>query len=225
MVVTRYRAALITLLAAPLLVPSAKARQSTPAASPVMVDPAECQVAPRPIEDFDALLDSPTGAMIALLRGTPIATPFVPAGSVLADPAVVAAVNATLRELAGCVNTGDFRRFAALFTDEAFLRFFAGDADDVEPEDRADSLAELASPVPVPPDEQAAFQPFAAVLMLPDGRVAAFTPDQIGEEPTIFVEVDGRYLIDSVPIVRFTFNPDATPTGCSAAAPRGNWHS
>jgi ketosteroid isomerase-like protein len=160
----------------------AAVQDGTPAASPATVDPAECRVAPRPIEDFVAVMGTP-GAVESQLLGTPVATPVLPSGGVPADPATVNAVTATVRELAACINANDLRRVSALWTDELVGRFFGG-------LDERGVAALAATPTPLAADLRAPTVAVRDVRVLPDGRVVA----TVGDARFVFVKVGGRYL-------------------------------
>lgn len=185
---------------------------TSPVATPAPVDPAECRMAPRPADDVAALAGAPPGfhltAMRSMMLGTPIASPTPPAGGVPADPAVVTAVTATLRELAACINAGDLQRAASLFTDRAFLWVFRGAEEDLSQEEIAEYLASIATPTPLPPDRRASLTGDVDVQVLTDGRIVAVSQGFGGEAVAFFAEENGRYLIDT----GFALPPAATPT-------------
>ncbi|MDP9364352.1 MAG: hypothetical protein M3Q10_09055 [Chloroflexota bacterium] len=126
--------------------------------------------------------------------------PQVPVDGVPADPTIIEAVTATIEEEVACLNSGDFLRAVALWTDE-LLRKELGGLDEA-------ILAQLATPASVPPENRATTVSVDNVRVLNDGRVTAVT--QIGdtEAAMVFVKSDGRYLIaDNIEL------PDAgTPT-------------
>ncbi|CAA9570119.1 MAG: hypothetical protein AVDCRST_MAG59-3405 [uncultured Thermomicrobiales bacterium] len=158
------------------------AQEATPMGSAAPPDAAECRVAPRPIEDFRALLGTP-------VPPTP-ETFAAPAGDP-ADPAVVEGVLATVRELLACHNAGDFQRQAALYTDAGFVEDFRGLAED--------DVAAIATPSPgfLPPLRLVTVRD---VVVLDDGRVGAvvvtFTSEVERDDYLFLVEQDGRYLVD-----------------------------
>jgi len=97
--------------------PAVIAQDATPAAGEV-IDPAECQVEPRTIEELQQLV----GTANEGTEATPGATQ---AGSMQgedADEATVQAVTQTYRELVACLNGGQFLRVYALYTDDYLRR-------------------------------------------------------------------------------------------------------
>ena len=100
--------------------PAVTAQDATPAAGEV-VDPAECQVEPRAIEEIEQLVGTagegeeatPGAAQAGLMQGEE------------ADEATVQAVTQTYRELVACLNAGEFLRVYALYTDDYLRRTLA----------------------------------------------------------------------------------------------------
>lgn len=171
---------------------------ATPAAPP----PSACRVAPRAAADLVGL----AGALPAKRGARPNATPIaLPAGEP-ADEAVVAAVTATIGEYHACINAGDPRRGFALFTDAGLrrsaLRFGRSTA----------GGAAAPAPAPLPDGERFFPRRVRDVRLLPDGRIAAvvvtsnqpleaqgtFDDEFLQAATFLFVEIDGRYLIDDV---------------------------
>ena len=169
-----------------VLAPAAAAQEATPAGLPVTPDPAECMVAPRPLEDFAALIGTPVPAPLENFerpRGEP------------ADPETTAAVTATVRELVACFNAGDWPRAAALYTDAGFAEDFAR----TTVED-LDVLA--ATPQAIPEMGRVALITVRDIETLPDDRVGAVV--MVGAEGTddtvyflYFAQENGRWLVDS----------------------------
>lgn len=148
--------------------------------------PRDCTVAPRPVEDFAVPAGTPTprqgsaGVDEAALPGTP------------ADPATVEAITAVAREFTACLNAGDYRRLAALMTDDAFsgwlLEDGIADADEV--------IARLlTTPTPPPANEQIAVD-VRGVRLLPDGRVGAVVDWCSEANFDIYERVGDRWLVD-----------------------------
>jgi len=194
----------IGLLAIPLALYGAvpTPAQGSEAATPTRtVSAADCQVDPRPPEDFDAIADATPGSFAQLLEGTPAATVVVPTDSVSAEPEVVEAVTAAIEQIVACTATGDIARFSALWTDDYFRRSLGGASSSAELSTiLALTPVAVAEPVPLPVVE--------AVGILPDGRVAVETRNQNGRGLSIFVESDGRYLLDdSSPLEEGTPTP------------------
>lgn len=174
------------------------AQDATPASGRIVPAPEECRVAPPPADKLQALSGTPapvTGTVPAIERGTP--APFsLPPGSP-ADPATVAGVTATIRELVACLNAGDNLRRLGLYSDAFISRQFGrrpinGRAYDA-----------LATPHPLPPDKQRAIRAIADVRVLADGRVGALVVLEDPRRPHpelrryyILVKVGDRWLID-----------------------------
>jgi hypothetical protein len=187
------------LLAATLLTPAT--RLVTPPAPPAAVPAAACTVAPRTAGAVAEIVATADRAKATPLPSTAAYTQ--PAG-VPADAATVAGVTATVRQLAACVNAGDFMRFLALFTDDALRRYAADLALPLKADDPR------ITPDPSTND-RVAVEGVADVLVLPDGRVsalvklpnltAASSPAADLTLQLIFVHQDDRWLIDElVPI-------------------------
>ena len=175
-----------------------------------VVPPEECQVAPRPAEEVFALLGLAEGAAEAMPAAdrTPVAAP----PWVAADPETAATVEDTTRQWLACINADDNFRIAALMTDEAIVRFFAGGlaADEAEEGARANLAG---TPVPRTAEEHVRLVAVTDVSRLEDGRVAAMAlinepviPPR-GQETLllIFDDAEGRLLIDD--IVQFSVVP------------------
>ena len=105
-------------------VPASVAAQATPDAGKERAVPAEdCQVEPRSSDELFALIGLAEGAEAA----TPAARTPVPAPPwIAADKETAAAAEATAHEWVACINADDNLRLAALMTDAALTRFFAG---------------------------------------------------------------------------------------------------
>lgn len=164
---------------------SASSQDATP--SPVMM--AECLVEPRPFADFAAVAEAPPGELKSRALGTPVATPApLPPGRP-ADSAIVAAVTATMQDVIACGNAGDQLRVYALYSEDYLRRMLGGI--EIDPDEVA-----RATPMPVPPDRQVALVAIADVQTLADGRVSAVVRTTDSFALILFVEADGRYLID-----------------------------
>ena len=176
----------------PGLTLSVAAQDATPVgmATP---NPRECRIPPRTIESLAALLDAPeqTGDAAPVDSEATEGEP--------ADAETVARVTETVRELFACQNDNDFLRVFAFFTDDYLRRSFAAAGTTQEDLD----FFAVATGALAPEERQAVA--VRAVRVLPDGRVRALV---VGRNPaadppefadfTIFVEQDGRYLIDDV---------------------------
>lgn len=101
------------------------AQESTPTASGTSCE----AVSPRDPADFDAVAATPTDGDAGNQNvATPEATPFaMPEGETASDEDV-AQITGVYGTLVDCLNTGDFLRIAALYTDDYLLRNFSPEA-------------------------------------------------------------------------------------------------
>jgi len=183
------------------------AQEATPVAALVTPDPAACQVAPRPAESLAAFIGTPLAGAAKPVGAAP--TPFVPPTGAAADAATVAGVTATAEALFACYNANDLARVVALFTDDYLRRSFAAEGV------TAEALRLFAAtPAARPAAEREAIS-VREVRLLPDGRVGALLVGRnpAGDPPdfadfTVFVERDGRFLIDDVVLL----TPEAVAT-------------
>ena len=191
--------ALIALVFA-TIAPSATAQDATPVGN--VPGPEECRVAPRPAA---MLAGTPSIELVELearLDATPVPADTLPTGEP-ADRATVDGIDATVRELVACVHAADRDRLLSLFSDDfraiqliefGLLEVYA--------------LEEVPIGTPVAEEERMPVPPVGDVRMLDDGRVGAIVgdpEDEAAEEPllfVVFVEAEGRWLIDEVvPVV------------------------
>jgi plastocyanin len=107
--------------------PAVIAQDATPAAGEV-VDPAECQVEPRTVEELQQLV----GTASEGAEATPGAAQAGSMEGEDADEATVQAVNQTYREVVACLNAGEFLRVYALYTDDYLRRTLANSGIDLE---------------------------------------------------------------------------------------------
>ena len=190
-------------------VPASVAAQATPDAGQDRRVPAEdCQVEPRSGDELFALLGLAEGAEAAApVERTPVpAPPWVGA-----DKETAEAAEATAREWLACINADDNLRLAALMSDAALTRFFAGvQATDAIEEARA---ALAGTPEPRAEEARAQIVTVSDVSRLDDGRIAALV---VIKEPAarpsgqeslllIFTPADDRMLIDD--IIQFSIAP------------------
>lgn len=195
-----------TLAPAPTSVLAGTTAPTAPLAAPPTqgsVDPSECRAEPRPVEEILVPLATPRAARVA--EATPSAgasgirlPPELPEGPPV-DPATATAVHAVWREFWACVNADDLRRQAALLSDDG-VRHWVGTEGSV-----ALFAAELVSTQPLPPDDRERVWPLAALRMLPGGRVGGLVdpgggaaPEYAGKNHVIFVQEDGRWLINDI---------------------------
>lgn len=188
------------LLGMVMLIPSsARAQDATPAVR--IGEPAPgwaCTIEPRPTSFFEQSVGTPTSTAATPGAETPEAFQM-PEGEP-ADQETINAVFNTLQQLAGCLNAGEFLRYAALFTDDYWRGEFAQFGPITE-----EDLAFLgATPQALPEQVQAAMLGIVDVRMLEDGRVAGLFDvyDPFAEPPGParfyweFVQQDGVWLID-----------------------------
>ena len=195
----RFFALWCALLAFTVFAPVASAQDATPANNLVTPDPAGCLVEPRTIEALTGFLATPSA-----VEATPqqaMATPetFVAPVGEPADAETVAGVTATAHELFACYNANAYLQVFGLFTDEYLARSFAEEGMTEE------ALGYFSMPADVRPPEERESVGVQEVQVLADGRVGAFLEvrnpeagDATFMDYTIFVEQDGRYVIDDV---------------------------
>ncbi|HEX5991546.1 MAG TPA: cupredoxin domain-containing protein [Thermomicrobiales bacterium] len=173
--------------------PAAIAQDATPAAGEV-IDPAECQVEPRAIEQIEQLM----GTAGEEAEATPAAAQAGSMEGEEADEATVQAVTQTYRELVACLNAGEFLRIYALYTDN-YLRRTLNDGG-------IDLQQIQATPAP-DRQEMTALVGVSDVRQLAGGRVAARVETTSSPEGTasiiqaILEPVDDRLLIADETVV------------------------
>lgn len=184
---------LAPLLAALLLTSlSAVAREGTPGAFPVTSDPAECRTTLPTAAEIDALASggfaSPTAAEDARRRD--LRGPSEPAP---AD--AVAGVEATASEFAACLGAGDDARLFGLYSDDLMAGIGV----------TSDQLDDQI--FPLPDGQRTALLAVIEPRIFADGRVGAIVviADPRVYSPAVpeflvFVEQDGRWLIDDLPV-------------------------
>ncbi len=173
--------------------PAVIAQDATPAAGEV-VDPAECQVEPRTVEEIEQLI----GTAGEATEATPGAAQAGSMEGEDADEATVQAVTQTYRELVACLNAGEFLRIYALYTDDYLRRTLA---------DSGMDLQQLqATPAP-DQRETTALVGVSEVRQLAGGHVTARVETTSSPEGTVSViqgvlePVDDRYLIADETVV------------------------
>jgi hypothetical protein len=170
----------------------AAAQDATPSDAFVTPDPAECQVAPRTVDELGAFLATPSaGAAVASPEALPAGEP--------ADDATTAAVTATIREITACANANAFLRMFALYSDAYLARSMA--SEDLNP----DALALFATPIAPQAADARISIAIEAITTLPDGRasvvVTSRSPLGGNTESTstyVLVKQDGRWLVDDI---------------------------
>jgi hypothetical protein len=173
--------------------PAVTAQNATPAAGEV-IDPAECQVEPRAIEEIEQLV----GTASEEADATPDAAQAGAMEGEDADEATVQAVTQTYRELVACLNAGEFLRVYALYTDDYLRRTLSESG--IDPEQMQ------ATPAP-DRKEMTALAGVSDVRQLAGGRVAArvetiSVPDGVSSGIQAVLEpVDDRLLIADETVV------------------------
>jgi plastocyanin len=169
------------------------AQDATPAAGEV-IDPAECQVEPRPIEEIEQLI----GTASEEADATPDAAQAGSMEGEDADEATVQAVTQTYRELVACLNAGEFLRIYALYTDDYLRRTLA---------DSGMDLQQLqATPAP-DRQETTALVGVSEVRQLAGGRVTVRVETTSSPEGTasavqsVLEQVEDRFLIADETVV------------------------
>jgi plastocyanin len=168
--------------------------QDAPPAAGEVIDPAECQVEPRPIEEIEQLV----GTASEEADATPDAAQAGSMEGEDADEATVQAVTQTYRELVACLNAGEFLRIYALYTDDYLRRTLA---------DSGMDLQQLqATPAP-DRQETTALVGVSEVRQLAGGRVTVRVETTSSPEGTASVvqsvleQVEDRYLIADETVV------------------------
>jgi plastocyanin len=194
--------------------PAVIAQDATPAAGEV-VDPAECQVEPRAIEEIEQLVGT-AGEEAA--DATPDAAQAGAMEGEEADEATVQAVTETYRQLVACLNGGEFLRVYALYTDDYLRRTLA---------DSGMDLQQLQA-TPAPEQREAtALVGVSDVRQLAGGRVAArvettSSPEGVASVVEAVLEpVDDRLLIADETVVDATAATPAAGGEEQAAAATG----
>ena len=173
--------------------PAVIAQNVTPAAGEI-VDPAECQVEPRAIEELEQLVGTASEGADA----TPGAAQAGSMEGEEADEATVQAVTQTYRELVACLNAGEFLRVYTLYTDDYLRRTLA---------DSGMDLAQLQA-TPAPDRKEAtALVSVSDVSQVAAGRVTARVETASSPEGVVSVvhavleQVGDRYLIADETVV------------------------
>ena len=187
--------------------PAVTAQDATPAAGEV-IDPAECQVEPRAVEEIEQLLGTAGEAEEA----TPAAAEAGSMEGEDADEATVQAVTQTYRELVACLNAGEFLRVYALYTDDYLRRTLADSGIDLQ----------QMQATPAPDQQEAtALIGVSEVRQLAGGQVTARVETASSPEGTTSViqgvleQVEDRFLIADETVV----DAAAATPGAAGATP------
>jgi hypothetical protein len=202
------------------LVTAARAAANGSAATPTPDVPAPdaCQVDPRPLATILAGAATPDSSVAADSD-----TPFVWPQGEPASAADVGRITRSFRAFVACGNAGDFARRLAFYSDR-YLREFYGN---LSAADRQSALAAAATPAAaLPVDQRAWIDTIDDVRQLPDGRIGAHV---VVEDPAkhphiqsfvvVYVQEDGRWLIDELHLDTTPTAPPATPEVMPPAGP------
>jgi len=179
------------------------------------IDPAECDVEPRPMEFFQQFATPQPGQSGAVVAASP--AEGLPAGEP-ADEATADGVRATYRELVACLNAGDYLRIYALYTEDYVRRTLAEGGQQIQ--------GLLATPTPGGEQERTRLVDVRDVRVIGDGRVGAivetFDPavGGVAEFAAVLVQSGDRYLIEretTIGAPETAGTPGATPGGENAA--------
>jgi plastocyanin len=186
------------------------AQDATPAAGEV-IDPAECQVEPRTIEEIEQLVGTAGEAEEA----TPGAAQAGSMEGEEADEATIQAVTQTYRELVACLNAGEFLRIYALYTDDYLRRTLADSGMDLQ----------QIQATPAPDQREAtALVGVSDVRQIAGGRVIVRVETTSSPEGTVSVvqgvlePVEDRFLIADETVVDAAA---ATPQAAGATPAAG----
>jgi hypothetical protein len=167
--------------------------------APATPEASACTIAPITIEHLQNL---------AAMGASPVASPAL---DTTPSPADIDGITQTIEESVACTNANQPLRALALFSDRYLAARFSGAG--------ADDLGHLTaavtrSPAPAQPADRLAIVSISAPKTLVDGRVSVIVKtsnsDQEYADVLVFVNVDGRWLIDET-------HP-ATPGGATPAS-------
>ena len=185
------------------------AQDATPAGE--VIDPGQCQVEPRAVEEIEQLVGGTTEGAGA----TPEAAEAGAMEGEAADEATVEAVTATYRELIACLNAGEYLRVYALYTDDYVRRYFA---------ETGQTLEQLQA-TPAPDQQQVnSLVGVSDVRQIEGDRVAARVETATSTvEGTVVIDAvlvreGDRFLIDDETVVEV---PEQGTPGAGDAAAEG----
>jgi len=197
------------------------AQVGTPVADRDAPAPADCRGAPRAYDTFVLLATpGPVSSPPPVPSGAPGG---LPAGEP-ADPATVAGITATIREVLACRNAGDLLRSLALYSDP-FLRPLLAASGPLPPA----AYARFATPQAIGPESWVALLAIHDARLLVDGRAGAVV---VVDDPTaasgpritadflVFVRAGDRWLLDAT-IEGMAIAPAGTPAAGTPAAASG----
>jgi hypothetical protein len=166
--------------------------------------PEECTVAPRTLDELQALYARP--ATPAATSASP--TPASPPTGAPVDAATADAVKSAIREFIACFNAGDFWRQMATYSDryvQVYLQSYLDPATGIS----QDIYDLYATPRPMETEHRTGLIGIDQIVQLPDGRVAAVVTaddpaDDIapGQSLVYLVKNGDRWLIDDFAYVQ-----------------------
>ncbi|MEA2597472.1 MAG: hypothetical protein QOF01_3941 [Thermomicrobiales bacterium] len=193
----------------------ASAQDGAAASLPVVPDPSECRITPRPAEEARKLmgaLDEQAGEAGGNDDSETDRQPYPSQPHRAADPVVSPGIVATARELIACINAGDFNRQIALYTDALLL------SGGLDPDDLDDPVD------PLPSERLVMLLDVTYAREFPDGRVGAIVilDDPIAESPAeplflVFQFASDRWLIDDFGVFGSTTTVATPATGSLVA--------
>lgn len=198
------------------------ANTTTVSPTPDVPAPNDCQVEPRSLAAILSAAATPVAsANGAATSGTP--SPFVWPRGVPAADADVGRITRTFRAFVACGNAGDFARRLAFYS-ERYLREFYGGLSAADHQRALDAAATPAAALPA--DQRAWIDTIETVRVLPDGRIGAHI---VVQDPSkhphlqsfvvIFVQENGRWLIDELHPETAGSTPPATPESVPPVGP------
>ena len=180
------------------------AQESTPEAGttvfPLVPDPADCEIEPRPTDELLALWFTPEGSPIppaTPMMGGDATSVMVPLGPP-ADEATRTELTAVISEIFSCFAAGDFARATAYFSDDLTRSFGAEPGATME-----DVRAFLeATPMPEALGEPSQIVAISDVMQLSDGRIGAIVVESVGGQQdsvfAIFEHQGDRWVVDEI---------------------------
>jgi hypothetical protein len=183
---------------------STSAQEGTPVALPTTPSPRLCTGRLDPdelmqrIESGAVVIESGLSEEVGSFTETDA---FILPEGEPADEATVAAITATVREWVACVNSGQYFKLLALFSDEFLYLEYS------DPPLTEDEIAQLsATPLIVPRQLYGSLVAVRDVHVLPDGRAWALVetdypgapPEGVEVDFLVFVHRDGRWFIDDL---------------------------
>jgi hypothetical protein len=136
------------------------------------------------------LPDEPYTMPTAVPEGTPV------------DEATATEIDAAVRMIVACSNSGEVLRALAVFSDD-YLRRSTDPTGELDPATANELVESFATPVTMTPEMLITLVGIREMVALPDGRVAAVVESYEGQERPedtsvdlfIFEKLDGRWIV------------------------------